>query len=82
MNIVRSFSRKINLGNFENCDFGCSMEDECEVDELEARSRLLHDYCKRDVEESIEEYKQELEDKKEVKDEPTKELKFDNVKLV
>jgi hypothetical protein len=96
MKIIRSFFKKLNTGNYTTADFGCSMEDECEVDELEARSKLLHDYCREDVEESIKEYEQEIVNKKILAGvsvdspngvvdldlgKPTKELKFGNVKL-
>ena len=45
--ISRSFSRKLNLGNYETCDFFCAREAE------EMNSEELFQLCKKDVEVSI-----------------------------
>ena len=57
MKITRSFTRKINLGNYETADFYC--EYESETDDLDTAmdlSKLLHGYAKGDVEKSIAEF--------------------------
>ncbi len=47
--IVRSFSYKLNVGNFESRDFFCSEKAECAAEDAEATSELLYEFCKREV---------------------------------
>jgi hypothetical protein len=54
--ITRSFSRKLNLGNFQTADFYCSRELEVENKDATQTSKNLHDLCELDVMDSIEKY--------------------------
>lgn len=47
--IARSFSYKLNVGNYESRDFFCSQKSECAWDDAEAVAKHLHDFCKRMV---------------------------------
>lgn len=64
MKITRSFSQKLNLGNYQTADFFCSAEVECDESEFVPKSEELHSLCKREVEVAMDDYKLELEDKK------------------
>lgn len=54
--VVRSFTRKINLGNYESADFFCSVKDTCHPDRVEALSEQLHDIAEDEVNKSIDAY--------------------------
>lgn len=44
--IVRGHTRKVNIGNYESCDFFCSVKTDCsEADALEASAALIA-FCK------------------------------------
>ena len=53
--VVRSFSYKLNLGRFnpqlqyESRDFFASQKSQCRASEAEAVSQKLYDFCKREV---------------------------------
>jgi len=69
MKIIRSFSRKINLGNYETSDFYCEAEDEvlghdAGIKEEVELSEVLHSFCKEEVERSIQEFLKEREKNK------------------
>lgn len=51
--IVRSFSFKKNLGNYQSADFFASAKVQCKVSELEDKSESLYDFCKREVTKSV-----------------------------
>ena len=57
--ITRSFSYKLNRGNYESADFFCSQRAECFEADAEETSRKVYAFCKgqvlRDVNEFIEE---------------------------
>ena len=57
--IARSFSYKLNVGNYESRDFFCSQKAECSWEEAEAVSAKLHDFCKKQVLQALREYKAE-----------------------
>lgn len=63
--IARSFSFKLNAGNFESRDFFCSQKMEVPESEAEATSKKLFHFCRlmveRDVKEYIESMKPESE---------------------
>ena len=82
--ITRAFSRKVNRGNYETQDYFCSAKKEVDESEADQTSKELSQFVQGQVMNDIEEYKQELEDKKEIftTSEPTKELTFGNIKLV
>lgn len=47
--IVRSFSYKLNAGNYESRDFFYSQKAECLQQNAEAVSKALHDFCRAEV---------------------------------
>jgi hypothetical protein len=51
--ITRSFSFKINLGNYENADFFCSMKAQCKPEDVEEVSEGLYEFCADEVRKSI-----------------------------
>lgn len=51
--ITRSFSYKLNLGNYESADFFCSQRAECPPDLAEEVSRDLDQFCQDEVREAI-----------------------------
>jgi hypothetical protein len=55
--IARSFSQKVNLGNYETLDVFCSMKATCKESELEPVGRNLLKKCLFQVERDIEDYK-------------------------
>lgn len=55
--ITRSFSMKLNLGNYESADFFCSQRAECVPDMAEEVSRDLDEFCKEQVLEAIIDFK-------------------------
>ena len=64
MKIKRGYSRKINLGNFENVDFWAEYEDELDETkdtDIKVLTKALHNIAKQDVEESIQDFWKQLE---------------------
>lgn len=61
--IARSFSFRLNVGNFESRDFFCSQKAECTPDEVDQVSEQLHEFCKRQVLKSVRSYKAEQKTK-------------------
>ena len=57
--MVRSFTFKLNLGNYESADFFQSAKTTCREDEAEDVSELLHQFCKAQVLKSMNEVRQE-----------------------
>ncbi len=51
--ITRSFSAKVNLGNYENVDVSCSMQATVPAEEWGALSKALYDYCREQVREEV-----------------------------
>lgn len=56
--ISRSFSFKLNVGNFESRDFFMSQRAECEAEEAEEISELLYQFVKSQVLKSVREYQE------------------------
>lgn len=54
--IARSFSRKINLGNYETADFFCSQKTETTPKQAEKVSEELFKFCESEVMKSVGEY--------------------------
>jgi hypothetical protein len=84
--IARSFSRKVNLGNYQTVDFFCSAKQECEKDEIEGVSNFLNALCIDEVSRSITEFKEFNKptsklDNQVVKPENYEGLEFKDVKL-
>ena len=55
--IARSFSAKINTGNYESRDFFCSRKEECAKEDAERVSAELHQFCKNEVGKAVREWK-------------------------
>ena len=51
--VARSFSRKVNLGNYETIDIFCSQKAEVIEDEAEKISEELYLFCKNEVMKSV-----------------------------
>jgi len=60
--ITRSFSYKLNVGNYESRDFFCSQKSECSWEDAEAVSQALHDFCRKQVMAAVASYRQEIAD--------------------
>ena len=54
--VTRSFSYKLNLGNYENVDFFCSQTVECSPQLAEGVSADVHDFCVQEVSKSIKDF--------------------------
>ena len=55
--IARSFSLTVNLGNYESADFFASQKSECAAEDEADVSAALYAFCKRQVLASVEEFK-------------------------
>jgi hypothetical protein len=60
--IARSFSFKLNLGNYQSADFFQSAKAECRDDEAEELSEKLHAFCKSQVLKAANEVKKEIKE--------------------
>ena len=58
--VARSFSYKLNLGNYQTADFFCSQKAEVDVDDADMISGVLHDFCREQVVKAVNEYKKSL----------------------
>ena len=58
--VARSFSYKLNAGNFESRDFFCSRKQQCTLDEADAVSESLHQWCQQQVLADVAAYKKQL----------------------
>ncbi len=54
--IARSFSFKLNVGNYESRDFFCSQKRECKASEAEAVSEALYVFCAKEVMRAVKDY--------------------------
>jgi hypothetical protein len=54
--IARSFSYKLNCGNYESRDFFCSQKAECNAEDAAHVSETLYQFCKSQVLASVREY--------------------------
>lgn len=79
--IARSFSYKLNLGNYSNADFFCSQKAEVEPDELEIASKILYEFCRNEVMKSVEEYKESLKPKPKISQKEAVMPSFRDVKV-
>ncbi len=57
--IARSYSRKLDIGNYQNIDIFCSAKSEVGENEREKTSEELYNFCKSEVEKSVAEYLEE-----------------------
>ena len=58
--VARSFSYKLNMGNYESRDFFCSQKAECKPEDAEKTSDALHDFCKKQVLRAVDSYRREV----------------------
>ncbi len=58
--VTRSFSFKLNVGNYETRDFFCSQKAECLKDKAEETSRALHAFCMKQVMLDVAAYKNRI----------------------
>jgi hypothetical protein len=58
--IARSFSYKLNAGNYESRDFFCSEKSECAIEDAHEVSAALYAFCKQQVLESVKEYRADM----------------------
>lgn len=77
--IARSFSFKLNAGNFESRDFFCSAKKECKESEAEATSEALYEFSKGEVVKSVNRWKAQFKtpDVKKIEDEAKTESQLD-----
>lgn len=54
--VARSFSYKLNLGNYQTADFFCSQKAEVEEKDAEKKSEELYAFCRKEVLKSINSY--------------------------
>lgn len=54
--VARSFSFKLNVGNYESRDFFCSQKAECKAEDAEATSEKLHAFCRTQVLKAVKEH--------------------------
>jgi hypothetical protein len=52
--ITRSFSAKVNLGNYENVDIACAAEAITTQEDKFSTSAMLHNFCRDQVREEVE----------------------------
>ena len=62
--IVRSFSFKKNLGNYEMADFFCSEKVVCDPEDAEKMSDALYQFCKKEVAKSVAVFGKKVDNKK------------------
>ncbi len=58
--ISRSFSYKLNVGNYESRDFFCAQKAECAADDAIEVSAALYHFCRSQVLQAVKEYRAEL----------------------
>lgn len=54
--IARSFSYKLNAGNYESRDFFCSQKAECSIEDQAEVSEALYQFCRSEVLRAVKEY--------------------------
>ena len=73
--IARSYSQKLNTGNYTTSDFFCSAKEEVPKSQAVKTSKRLFQFCKSEVEKSIAEYHEEKKEEP-PKEEPPKRERF------
>ena len=59
--ICRSFSYRLNVGNYESRDFFASQKSECAIEDAGDVSTALYQFCKSQVLQSVREYQADIE---------------------
>lgn len=49
MEISKSVSLKVNIGDYQTVDLFCNIKSECEEKDLEKVGAKLHDYCVKEI---------------------------------
>jgi hypothetical protein len=57
--VARSFSYKLNCGNYESRDFFCSQKAECRIEDVERVSDAVHEFCKQQVLKAVAQFRAE-----------------------
>lgn len=72
--VVRSFSYKLNMGTdengrptYESCDLFCSKKEQCAPEDVAEVSRDIHEFCVEEVMEGIREIKERIAKKRAAK---------------
>jgi hypothetical protein len=65
MEVVRSFSYKLNVGNYESRDFFCSAKGSCDAADVDSISLSLDEYVQAQVLASVKEYRSKLNSQRE-----------------
>ena len=55
--VTRSFSFKLHLGNYESADFFCSQKAQCSPEQVDEVSRDLYEFCIDQVQQAIKDFK-------------------------
>ena len=55
--ITRSFSYKLNVGNYESRDFFCAQSIECEAWQADSMSADVQEFCQEQVLEAVKQYR-------------------------
>jgi len=58
--VARSYSFKLNIGNYQSMDFFASQKAECMEHEAEEMSEKLYQFCRREVLRAVKEAQREL----------------------
>lgn len=61
VDVVRSFTFKLNVGNYESRDFFCSQRAECWERDAAATSERLYEFCRRQVMNAVKQYQADKE---------------------
>ena len=57
--VARSFSYKLNAGNYESRDFFCSQKVECRAEDAEVISDRIHAFCRAQVLKAVNQFREE-----------------------
>lgn len=60
VHIARSFTFKLNIGNYQSIDFFCSQSNECSAEDADEISAALYHWCRNQVLAAVKEYKREM----------------------
>jgi hypothetical protein len=58
--VVRSFTRKLNLGSYESADFFCSQKVICDAEQADEISAAVYGWCKAQVMRDIQTFRSEI----------------------
>lgn len=58
--ICRSFSYRLNIGNYQHADFFSSIKQECAAEDAEETSAAAYDFCEREVRKAIKDFSKKM----------------------